>query len=168
MNTFIEENKDILKFYRIVARVIGCMFVSTGCINGIGGTAVMLTKLDQYQNFAAFFNVMPIKDLNNIFVGLFAFWFAQFMRFLFDAEYKQDWLLRNTDKLLYKYATVVLGYNFIAIVAINGFGFDRFGEIIGRMVVFILFGWIWPLVFVGLGFILKRIIPVIEESKTLV
>ena len=168
MNSFIEKNQETLLTYCIVARIIGCLFVVSGCINGIGATVVMFTKLDQYPDFQVFFNAMPIKELNNVFIGLFAFWFAQFMRFLFDAEYRQGWLIHNTDKLLYKYATIVLGYNFITIVAINGFGFERFGEIIGRLIIFILFGWIWPIVFVGLGFILKRIIPVIEESKTLV
>lgn len=168
MNTFIEKNEKLLLTYRVVARIIGTLFLVSGCINGIGVSVMMLMKLDQYPNFAAFFCALPIRDINNIFAGLFALWCAKFIRFLSDADYKQDWLLRNADKLLYKYAVIVLGYNFIAIVGIQGFGLEKIGHLIGSMIIFILFGWIWPTVFVGLGFILKRIIPVIEESKTLV
>ena len=168
MKAFIEKNQEMLLTYCIVARIIGCLFVVSGCINGIGASVVMFTKLDQYPDFQAFFCALPIRDLNNIFVGLLAFWCSKFIRFLYDADYNQDWLLRNAAKLLYQYATIVLGYNFIAIVAINGFSLEQIGEIIGRMIIFILFGWIWPIAFVGLGFIIKQIMPVIEESKTLV
>ncbi len=168
MNAFIEENKGLLKNYCIVARIIGWLFLVSGCLNGIGGSIMMFTKLDQYQNFMAYFCAMPFRDLNNIFVGLFALWCSRFIKFLSEADYKQDWLLRCATKLLYYYAAIVLLYNFIAIVGIHGFSFDQIGGIIGRMFIFVFFGCIWSIAFVGLGFILKRIMPVIEESKTLV
>jgi hypothetical protein len=168
MNRFIEKNEGLLKNYSIVARIIGWLFLFSGCLNGIGGSIVMLTKLDQYQNFQAFFCAIPFRDLNNIFVGLFALWCSRFIRFLSDANYKQDWLLRYATKLLYCYAGIVLVYNFIAIVGMHGFGFEQIGNIIGRIIIFVLFGCIWSIAFVGLGFILRHIMPVIEESKTLV
>ena len=168
MNTFIEENKSMLRKYCIIARIIGWLFLFSGCLNGIGGSILLFTKLDQYQDFRAFFCAIPFRDLNNIFVGLFALWCSRFIRFLSDPDYKQDWLLRSAAQLLYYYAAIVLVYHFIAMVGIHGFSFDQIGAVIGRMIIFVLFGCIWSLAFVGLGFILKRIMPVIEESKTLV
>ena len=168
MNAFIEENKKMLKNYCLIARIIGWLFLLSGCLNGIGGSIVLFTKLDQFENFSSFFCSIPFRDLNNIAAGLFALWCSRFIRFLSDPDYKQDWLLRNAAKLLYYYAAVVLIYNFIAIVGMHGFSIEQTGAVIGRMIIFVLFGGIWSIAFVGLGFVLKRVMPVIEESRTLV
>ena len=168
MNTFIEENKGLLKKYCITARIIGWLFLFSGCLNGIGGFIALFIRPDQFQDFSTFFCAIPFRDLNNIFVGLLALWCSRFIRFLSDPDYKQDWLLRSAAQLLYYYAAIVLTYNFIAIVGMHGFSIEQIGAVIGRIIIFVLFGCIWSLAFVGLGFILKRIMPVIEESKTLV
>ncbi len=168
MNAFIEENKVLLKKYCITARIIGWLFLFSGCLNGIGGTIALFIRPDQFQDFRTFFCGIPFHDLNNIFVGLLALWCSRFIRFLSETDYKKDWLLRNAGQIMYYYAAIVVVYHFIAMVGMHGFGFDQLGNIIGRIIIFVLFGWIWSIAFVGLGFIIKQIMPVIEESKTLV
>jgi hypothetical protein len=168
MNAFIEQNKNLFRSYSIIARILGWILLFSGCLNGIGGSIALFTKLGQFQDFRDIFCSLPFRDLNNIPVGLLALWISRFMRFLSDSDYNQDWLLRNASRLLYYYAAIVLIYNFIAIVGMHGFSIDQIPAVIVRMIIFVLFGCIWSLAFLGLGFILKRIMPVIEESKTLV
>lgn len=168
MNSFIEENKGLLKKYCITARIIGWLFLFSGCLNGIGGSIALFVRPDQFEDFRIFFCAIPFHDLNNIFAGLLALWCSRLIRFLSDPDYKKDWLLRGAAQLLCYYAAIVLVYHFIAMVGIHGFGIDQIGEVIWRIIIFLLFGWIWSLAFFCLGFIVKRIMPVAEESRTLV
>lgn len=161
MNAFIEKNKRLLRVYCIAARIIGWLLLITAGIWAI-------QALSGYSRSSIPF-AMPITIFLRIIVGLVLLGVAQFIRYLSESEYKAGWILRNGDKILYLYAV-------LRIVMIVRIFFHN-----AKMMENTPYYYPWAfleanclpvlagaLTLVGLGQILRRIMPVIEESKTLV
>lgn len=157
MNTFIEKNKGLLKFYCVAARIIGWLFLITAGIWSIS----MLSGHVLLRPASAPFTE-PIIIFTRIVVGLSMLGVAQFIRFLSETEYQPGWILRYIDKILYLYAAIHMVYfAYLFVYGAHNYPW-RYLFFTGLPA---LAG---PLIAVGLGNILKRIMPVIEESKTLV
>ena len=161
MNEFIQKNKGLLKFYCVAARIIGWVLLITAA-------TWTVSHLSGYSSFSIPF-LMPIIIFIRILVGLVVLGVAQFIRYLFETEYKPGWILRNGDKVLYLYAA-------LRIVMIT-YLFFRNAKIMGNSSYYSAWGFLeanflpvlaGALIFVGLAQILRRVMPVIEESKTLV
>jgi len=93
---------------------------------------------------------------------------AQLIRYLVESRYQPGWILRNADKILYVFsALVVLGavieHSFYVSIMKDAGSFTPLYLLslvlrsVGKVSVLL-----------GLGQILRRMMPVIEESKTLV
>jgi hypothetical protein len=161
MNEFIEKNKGLLKFYCIAARIIGWVLLITA-----GKWTV--SSLSGYSSFSIPF-VMPITIFIRILIGLVLLGVAQFIRYLFETEYKPGWILCHGEKILYLYAALrVIRIAFLFFVDAKRMGdsiyYSPWGflEANGLPVV------ASALILVGLAQILRRVMPIIEESKTLV
>ena len=98
MNTFIEKNKGLLKFYCVAARIIGWVLL-------IRAATETVSILSGYSSFSIPF-VMPITILIRILIGLVVLGVAQFIRYLLETEYKPGWILRHGEKILYLYAVL--------------------------------------------------------------
>lgn len=161
MNEFIEKNRRLLKIYCVATRIIGWVLLITA------GTWIV-SILSGYSSFSIPF-VMPITIFIRILVGLVVLGVAQFIRYLFETEYKPGWILRNGEKILYLYAALrVIRITLLFFADAKRMGdsihYSPWGFLVanGLPVVAV------ALIMVGLAQILRRVIPIIEESKTLV
>jgi len=175
MNEFIERNRRLLKFYRVAARICGWVLLCGGTVWFLLFVIVTLAVTDAAGTIG-----WPYTSENFIYAsvsftfefvlpGLIALLLAQLVRYMLDSHYTPAWILRSGDKILYVYATLLIGQNALIYYALQG---DLLGEqgpghlLLAQPLVVPLV--VKILILVGLGQILRRIIPVIEESKTLV
>jgi hypothetical protein len=102
-------------------------------------------------------------------LGILVLSIARFIKYLYSEETGPDWFLRHMEKVLYLYAIVLLASIFIEyknpslspeVLTIQSIAL--------YLLPLILFKVALVLIIVGLGHIMSRILPVIEESKTLV
>ena len=104
-----------------------------------------------------------------VLLGFILLGLAQFVRYLYESEYQPGWILRHGDKILYVYALgLIIGPILHYLFQTKIFGYtgtvDLFLFLSGALVPAIA----RTLIFVGMAQILKRMVPMVEESKTLV
>lgn len=164
MNEFVEKNRQLLKFYCITARIIGwTILVAVGVwialiLAGLGG--------GNQDGKGFLLRSVPAFIITYMLPGLITLGVAQFMQYLFQKEYRPGWILRYGDKILYFYAVVQIVFDVLRHVH-SAKLFAQF-HVWPMTVLPMLFLAAKVLILVGLGQILQRIMPVIEESKTLV
>jgi len=168
MNQISEQNIRWLQVYRKVARVFAGVILLVLAINLV----VVWTK-GHYGNWQQQGPIeTPVRFMLwvafNLIPAIFAFGVAQLITFVLEEQEQPGWMLRHLDKVLYLYA-ILLTANEIWFLKRTGQGF------IGGLsfpVVFLLYP-LFPtiviaLVLVGMGLLLRRVLSIIEESKTLV
>lgn len=189
MSDFIEKNRKLLSFYCVGAQIIGWVLLL------LGGASIVLALVappkvaaPQIQQSLTmivsylFFKVAP--------AGLVALGVSQFVRHMFDKEHKAGWLLRHGAIILYAYAVLlicsavwehsrIVCSSWIAYSDLQWWMFIITPQVMGLNPA--LRDWmlyVLPpsavltaakvLILIGLGQVLRRVMPVIEESKTLV
>ena len=165
MNEFIERNRGLLRFYCVVARIIGWLILVLG---GIYTVWYLLEPLWSSVKWEALFPFLP--HILKFMLGLIVLGVAQFMRYLFDSEYKPGLILRYGDKILYIFAVVMIGqavWQHVFTIILMGRPYNFYRMAPWHLLVVLFIG-AKMLVLVGLAQIMQRIMPVIEESKTLV
>ena len=164
MNEFIKKNRKLLKIYCITARIIGwTILVAVGVwialiLAGLGG--------GNQDSKGFLLRSIPSFIFAYMLPGLITLGVAQFIRYLFEREYRPGWILRYGDKILYLYAAVQIVFDVLRHVhAVKVF---TRAQVWPMAVLPMLFLAAKVLILVGLAQILRRVMPVIEESKTLV
>ena len=175
MNEFIEKNKVLLKVFRTTATIVGFVLIFGGgfwfvCL--FSGNKIKLEKQD-----IILADIILFASSSLIYgfalTGLVILGISQFIKYICESESKAGYLVRNGDKVLYIYAVFMVLKTICSYVwhvdvkfagAIGESGFAR---------TLFLQAYILPtlakvLILIGIGIILRRIIPVIEESRTLV
>jgi hypothetical protein len=171
MNAFIVKHGTLLRLYSIAGRIIGWTLLVGGIIwfmqavagpLAIGGSNISLLQaiIDSF----AFDFYLP---------GLIALGLSQFIRYMIEPEGRPGLLLRAGDKVLY-------GFAFLTVIgALYEYGFNTevlYSDLVAeseRARLWFLEVMVVPtigkvMILVGLGIILRKLLPVIEESKTLV
>jgi len=163
MNEFIEKNRRLFVFYCVAARIIGWLFlIVPPMMVGVKFLSGTLTD-SRHPSYSLFIHIQA--TLNIMLLGLVALGIAQFIRYLCERQYQPAWILRNADKILYIYAVVLV------VGAVLFFFFRRhmtWSWLFWELLCSLLPATAKALILVGLSKILRRIMPVIEESKTLV
>lgn len=170
MNEFIEKNRRLLNFYCVTARIIGWMIVLIGSIHIVWFLSEPLWSNVKWKT------ILPYLPHNLQFMlGLVVLGIAQFIRYVSEKQYQPGWLLRHGDKLLYLYAffqiVKAIGScaNFtMLIMARTNYNFANVCQVLTVGLFLVLTSVATILILVGLAQVLRRIMPVIEESKTLV
>ena len=180
IQTFIEKNRKLLRFYCLVARIIGWILT-------IGGVFWFFLTVAASRNVSfeespdpllcvlTFFFLYAFSSLLYDFFlpGMIAFGVAQLLRYLITDDYKPDFILRNANKLLYIYAAFLVLTN---ICRYSWYVDFKFLEIVSKsefsrilfMQPFLLPTLAKVLILVGIAQIFRRLLPVIEEYKSLV
>ena len=175
MNEFIEKNRQLLKFYCTAARIFGWVLLCGGTIWFLMFVLLTLAVDDAageigwphtLDNF-----VYSISSYVYEFamLGLVALLVAQLIRYMLEIKYTPGHILRCGDKILYIYAAFliiqttlvhyILNPELLSTLKPGHFIFNT--PLIVPMATKVL-------ILVGLGQILRRILNVLEESKTLV
>jgi len=172
MNEFIEKNRRLLHFYCETLRTIGSVILILGLLGGCAMTIFKLvTKFGYWhapKSYEMVISLMPLGAFNIIFYGLAILGLVQFIRYLVEEDYKPGWILRHGDMFFYLYALFIILSVVWVYTTIPGFlsPSSYIGVFKILMIVFSIT--VRVLILVGFGQILRRILPVIEESKSLV
>jgi len=170
MNELIEKNRRLLKLYCEILRTIASVILILQLIAVCTMTIFTLLSKFGYWPATKPFNMVIITFLPSYLKAIF-FWIGilglvQFVRYLYENDYLPGWILRNGHLFFYMYAflTILEG---VWIYMTNDHSPSLYtlaikisGSALGTAVK--------VLILVGLGQILKRLLPIIEESKSLV
>ncbi|MGB2806129.1 MAG: hypothetical protein WBC22_00175 [Sedimentisphaerales bacterium] len=166
MNTFIENNRPWLKLYCTTARIVGWGIL---ILAGAGAIFQILAMNILFGDHTIPYRLSVVKSVlfDGVLTGILVLGIAQFIRYLFESGYKPGYILRNGDKILYLYASLLIagGVWRHLIIGMMSIGITRM--LLPRLASMVL---TVPkvLILVGLAQVVKRILPVIGESKTLV
>ena len=180
MNEFIEKNRRLLKIYCVAARIIGWLILI------LGGIGILTLLVKQWQ--VGWSHGVAIEGSLGIFqrswfalmsYGLAALGVAQFIRYLFDRNYQPGWILRYADKILYVFAFFAI-WKAVGAIWIFISNYDNATRTNLHSDISPPYTWLLLvlsvvllcsaklLAIIGLAQALRRLMPVIEESKTLV
>lgn len=171
MNEFIEKNKALLKFYCVTTRIIGWVLLIAPGI-GVATTVSGLIIKGHRPHIPSLIQIPFIIQavvLNFTFLGLVALGVAQFIKYVFESQGQPGLLLRIGDKILYIYAgLVILGAALKWAFQMEAIKATAMSTLLVSFVALLLPATAKALILIGLGKIFHRVMPVIEESKTLV
>jgi hypothetical protein len=175
MNEFIEKDKRLLHFYCKNLRSAGFLILILGSLSGCAMIALVLGSkyvgwrvAEPFEKFEKFLVYLPSSFLRITFLGIGILGLVQFIRYLVERDYKPGWILRHGDMILYLYALLTILSDVWVYMNAPSYNSPPFSA-----QVFVIFATVFSaavrvLILVGLGQVLRRILPVIEESKTLV
>ena len=169
MNEFIEKNRRLLHFYCEALRTIGSLILILGLFSGCAMTTLVLLSKIGVRHAPKSFDMMiawPSGFFKFIFFGIGIMGIAQFIRYLVERNYKPGWILRHGEIIFYLYALLTI-FNDVWVYMANYHSPSLHTRV---LVIFVtVFSTaVKVLILVGLGQILRRLMPVIEESRTLV
>ena len=169
MKEFIKKNKALLKLYCIVAGILGWSLI----VGGVFWFILTVSSIDTstVERPEGLMYLISSMLFDFALPGLIALGVMQFIRFLFADTDKPGWLLSMADWLFYWYAVFLVFKAYFKYIWYS----DWYAEAISLETSRLLFvqPFLLPtvakvLILVGLGQIIRRIMPVIKESKTLV
>jgi hypothetical protein len=175
MNEFIEQNRRLIKFYRLAARIIGWVLICGGTIWFLIYLLCILAAMDAAGELVwppALKNIIYSSSsyvFEFLFPGLIAIFVAQLIAYIIANESKRPRLLRYGQFILYAFAALVIGRAILQYCLWHGIVFEA-ESTVGLLFIQPL---IVPvaakvLIIVALAQAFRRILSVIEESKTLV
>lgn len=172
MNAFIEQNKRLLRVYCIAACIIGWALMLGGGLwftSIVAGPSAPITKVTSERGqIEVILYSASAFIFDFVFPGLIVLGVMEFIKCLIDREYRPHSILRNGQVFLYIYAAFLVGgavhKYFLYIGLVEEFSSSRL--LFAQPLLLPVAAKV--LILIGLGRILSRILPVIEESKTLV
>jgi len=167
MNAFIEKNRRLLKIYCVAARTIGWVLLIVAAVIAVVKLFSGFSGDEQHRSYMLY-RMCQQLTLSFVLLGLVLLGLAQFVRYLSENDYQPGWILRHGDKVLYLYAAAliidpVLNYYFLTLIRNVSAG-SLFLYFLSAVLPAVAKG----LIFVGMAQALQRIVPMAEESKTLV
>lgn len=170
MNEFIEKNKSLLRSYCLIARILGWLLLIIALVIAVVKSFSGF-DVDDQLGFYMTYRLFQYLAMRYVLLGLILLGLTQFVRYLYKSEYQLGLILRHGDKVLYLYALAlivnpILDYFYrmktIGMTYVNTDSYFLYWLII------LLPAIAKALIFIGMAKVLKRMIPVVEESKTLI
>lgn len=164
MVQFVEKHGRLLRAYCLIARILGWYLLLAALVGG--PFAVLGTSNSTYDEL-----LYGMSSLLYDFMvpALLAFGVAQFIEYLLQPEAKVGWMLRRADMWLYIYGGLLIiktMFNYTWVLKV------KFPDIqshsLGLLMMIALPAIAKLVVIIGLAVGARRLLPVIEESKTLV
>ncbi|MDD5459149.1 MAG: hypothetical protein PHF37_07135 [Phycisphaerae bacterium] len=164
LNNFIK-NERFLRFCGNLAEALA-WFLLLICIITIIGFLFTLPKAylhDQYVK--GLYNLVLPKLIFKMFTIFLLLGINQFIKCLTLPDFKPNWILRLADKIIYIYAALLF-INFVYNIIHPNPSIYSPSE--WTLIFSGIFTSIKILLWIGAGMALKRIIPIVQESKSLV
>jgi len=161
---FIDKNERFLRLCCKVARFFGLLLIAFVALN-----LISMPLLG--TNFLQFIQFAPTAILRFVFPAFLLLGIEQLIKCLIVSDFKPNWILRFGDKIIYIYASFLL-INFVYSFMythkiIYSSGYDIY-FVLKTLIPSAIFTFIKILIWIGIGLVLKRILPIIQESKTLI
>jgi hypothetical protein len=170
MNEFIDKNRRSLRFLCDALHSIGQVVLILGMLGVFAIiTLLLLSKFGYWQAPEGFKMIlkMPLGAFNILFIGIGVLGLSQFIKYLVDKDYKPGWILRHGELFCYLYALLTI-LSVVWVYTIDPFDRSEHMNKSLPILIVVFSTTVRVLILVGLGQILRRILPMIEESKTLV
>jgi hypothetical protein len=177
MNEFIEKNSRLLRIYCVIAKGVGWFLLLAGTLwlaYAISGIYIINAGQIKTAQQRELIEISTYTSLTHAFdfviPGLLAFSVSQLLVYITRPEVKAGLMLRLTDKLCYIYTVVLIVE---AITSNSYFANSKLLEVSPFYRVFFIELLLSMLpakiiLLIGTGVIIRRLLPVIDESKTLV
>jgi hypothetical protein len=179
MTQFLEKHRRLLQAYCLIARILGWLLILGGVLwfFAIAGNHWQIKEDQRQIDFLLYVVSALVYDF--FIPGFLAFAIGGLLDYLLRPMTKPPLILRMTDKLCYFYAASLILRSFVAIKSFSDspwvvhFMLLDVTELSESARVVLVQPLLGPtlakvLLLVGIGMILHRLLPVIEESKTLV
>ena len=166
MNEFIEKNKRLLQIYHLTSKIIGWIIIVIFPILAITDINWMPSRPSRFNTFIMLMDIRYL--IYSLFLGLVLLGIARFIKYLYSEESQPGWILRHLEKFLYLYALLMAAGIYVELlhpsIPSDGISLKEIIYLLSRITRTLAY----VLITIGLGHIIRRIMPVIEESKTLV
>lgn len=168
IQTFIEKNRKLLQTYYIAALIIGWVLVILSAMPALLVPYIIFGVFREYPG-----GIIPILGAlievlcGRLPLGIIVLGVAQFIRYVSEKQYQPGWLLRHGSGVLYFFAALMI-IGPILRYCLYTHGIKPIDSSYIYIVMHLLAYVAVMLILIGLGNILKHIMPVIEESRTLV
>ena len=170
IQTFVEKNKRLLLTYYWIMRIGGWVFLALVILTAAGKSFALASRYGDWQEFNRFLHhdVPWGTFTNGLPAGLLALGLAQLIRYLLEPDNKPDGILRNSHKLFYAYTAILALYYCWAGTIEVIVHFNEPHDFPLRMIMLVVFISVKLLALVGIAEILRRLLPMFDESRTLV
>ena len=169
---FLTENRWLLKLCAEVARFCGLLaLLGTGVLVAV--TVVVQIMFGSEGSGAAAKSYIHLWAMTPtiVFYGFLALILAEFISYLLADQGEPKWILRHGDKIIYAYVLYFIVMSVIGMAPqITGVKSPSGTGLHGVLPValFVTSSVVKALIWVGIAIVLRKIVPIIRESKTLV
>ena len=180
MKEFIEKHRRLLQAYCLITRIIGWFLILGGIVWFFAIVRNVWLIAEEQQQIDFLLYVVSALVYDFVVPGFLAFAIGGLLNYLLRPETKLPLILGMTDKLCYIYAFFLI-LRFVGAISAFGnspfwfvnFKFLNVSEMSESARLVLVQPLLGPtlakvLLLIGIGMILHRLLPVIEESKTLV
>jgi len=168
MNEFIDKNKALLHSYCIITRIIGWLLLIGVIVVPIVQPLSGLSASSEHRSYWIYLRCQQII-LGYLLLGFVLLGLAQFIRYLYEGEYRPGLILRHGVKVLYIYAAALITSPFLTFYfRMREYGYAGLGNLFEYLLGVNLPDFAKALIFIGMAKVLKRMMSMVEESKTLV
>jgi hypothetical protein len=156
-----------------VARIGGfLLLLATIVLAGV--LAVMTISGSTVSEAADDFRYGVLVNLPKLlFAGFMALVLSEFISYLLAEQGEPKWILRHADKIIYAYVLYVTGISVHAMVLLHGV-YQEIGtagslrECYIALALTLAFIVVRMLIWIGIAVVLRKVVPIVRESKTLV
>jgi len=170
MNEFTERNKSLLLSYSLITRIIGWLLLIVGLVIAVVNSFSCF-KVDVQLRFYVIYRVFQELVLGYVLIGIILLGLSQFVRYLYESKYQPGLILCYGDKVLYLYALALIVnpiLDYFYRMKTIGMTYTNTDSSFMYLLIILLPTIARALIFVGVAKVLKRMVPMVEESKTLV
>jgi hypothetical protein len=171
IETFTSKNRTFLHRYCLMARITGWMLLLLGFPWLWLKTVSVVTRIGRWKEMKEAWDNVPAGLFMFLVFGMVALGISELIRYLMKEDYQPGRLLRQGDKFLYFYACCVLLNSILIYLLDYPRAIPSTTPMVWRIIAIVVLVLVTlgkVVVLVGLGQLLKRIMPVIEETKTLI
>ncbi len=168
MNEFIQKNRGLLRFYYYAAKIIGWVMIAIAPFITIESIYLGIRKVNEsHTDIIIWFIRFGI--VSYLCVGFILLGLALFIKYLYVEDAKPGWILRNFEKFLYLYAFFIATDIYLQF---KGKGEYWLNITLMQLITLVPFRIISTLtqvlIIIGLGYIVRKVLHAVEESKTIV
>jgi hypothetical protein len=169
MNEFIEKNRPLLHSYCTITRIIGWLLLIGAIVVPIVQPLSGLSVSDEKRRFLWIYLHCERIILGYFLIAIVLLGLAQFVRYLYESEYRPGLILRHGGKVLYIYAVALIASPFLTLYfRMRAYGYAGPANLFEYLLGMNLPAVAKALIFIGMAKVLKRMMPMVEDSKTLV
>jgi hypothetical protein len=167
-SSFVVENRGFLKLCSGAARFYGLFLLSVCGVFVAVAIGMMVAGVIDAHTLRKWIDVQLLSGgLTLVSGGFLSLVLAEFISYVLDGEGEPKWILRNGDKIVYAYVVFCAVISFLTVVHMS----RRLGPT-GLSFLPVMFAVVHdvtkPLILIGFAITLKRVLPIIRESKLLV